>query len=47
MEREIDKFITGERSLSEFEAFRQDLIKNGAQEVEEVYNTAYRSMRGQ
>jgi putative aldouronate transport system substrate-binding protein len=47
MEREIDKFITGERALSEFEAFRQDLIKNGAQEVEEVYNTAYRRMRGQ
>ena len=47
MEREIDKFITGERPLSEFEAFRQELIKLGASEVEEIYNSAYRRMRGQ
>ena len=39
MERDIDKFITGECPLSEFEAFRRELIDAGANEVEDIYNS--------
>ena len=47
MEREIDTFITGEGPLSEFAAFLRELIMLGANEVEEVYHSACRRMRGQ
>ena len=42
---EIDKFITGARPLSEYEAFQQQLIGAGAQELERVFNQAYDRMR--
>ena len=32
--------------LSEFEAFRRELIDAGANEVEDIYNSAYRRLRG-
>ncbi len=45
MEREINKFITGERPMSEYDSFRQELIKAGASGVERVYNEAYARIR--
>lgn len=35
------KFIMGNRPLSEFDQFVEELIKAGAKEIEEVYNNAY------
>ena len=36
------KFITGEKSLEEMDQFIQDLEKNGAKELEEIYTTSYK-----
>ena len=36
----IDRFITGERPMSEWESFRQEIIKAGAPEIERIYNAA-------
>jgi putative aldouronate transport system substrate-binding protein len=36
----IDRFITGERPMGEWESFRQELIKAGAPEIERIYNAA-------
>lgn len=42
---EIDKFITGARSLDEFDAFVQELVAQGAQTIEDVYNKAYQRIQ--
>ncbi len=36
----VDRFITGERPMSEWESFRQELVKAGALEIEAIYNAA-------
>ena len=41
----IDKFITGDRPLSEFENFVQELKDQGAEEMEKIYNDAYNRMK--
>lgn len=41
----IVNFITGERDLAEFEDFKQELIDNGAQRVEEIYAEAYENYK--
>ncbi len=38
---EIDKFITGTRSLDEFGTFVEELKAQGAERIEEMYNQAY------
>lgn len=40
-EQEIDKFITGVRSMDEWDDFVEELKSMGVDEVEEIYNTAY------
>lgn len=42
---EIDKFITGARSLDEYDAFIQELQAQGAQTIEDMYNTAYERIK--
>lgn len=37
---ELDKFIMGLRPISEYDAFRQDLINAGAQRLEQIYQEA-------
>lgn len=41
----IDKFITGTRSLDEFDSFVEELKGQGAEEIESIYNAAYDRMR--
>ena len=41
----IDKFITGDRPVSEFDAFVQELKDQGAEEMETIYNAAYSRMK--
>ncbi len=41
----IDRFITGERPMSEWESFRQELIKAGAPEIERIFNVALARVR--
>lgn len=41
----IDKFITGVRPVSEFDAFVEELKAQGAEELEEIYNAAYARMK--
>ena len=43
--QEIDKFITGQRPLSEWEGFADELAAAGATEIEEIYNRAYDKMK--
>lgn len=43
--QEIDKFITGQRSLDEWDAFADELAAQGATEIEEIYNRAYDQMK--
>lgn len=40
-DQEIDKFITGVRSLDEYDSFIEDLKKLGVEELEKIYNDAY------
>ena len=37
----IDRFITGDRPISEFDAFVEELKAQGAEEMEKIYNDAY------
>lgn len=39
-ESEIDQFIMGNQPMSEFPALQQKLIDAGAEQLEEIYNTA-------
>lgn len=43
--QEIDKFITGERDLSEWDSFAKELEETGATKIEEIYNRAYDKMK--
>ncbi len=43
VESESLKFIMGVRSLDEFDAFVNELIRMGAQDVEAIYNEAYQA----
>lgn len=40
-DQEIDKFITGKRPLSEWPQLVEALKKQGSEELEEIFNTAY------
>lgn len=42
---EVDKFITGARSLDEFPAFVEELKAQGAQTIEDMYNEAYQRIQ--
>lgn len=41
----IDKFITGQRSVDEFEKFVEELKAQGAEELQTIYNQGYRRMK--
>lgn len=45
--QEIDKFITGQRPLSEWDGFADELAAAGATEIEEIYNRAYDKMKAE
>lgn len=40
-ESNIDQFVTGTRSMDEWDSFVQDQISSGADRLEEIYNAAY------
>ena len=44
-EQEIDKFITGMRSMDDWDAFAKELKDMGGSELEEIYNTAYSRLK--
>ncbi len=43
--QEIDKFITGQKSMDEWETFAGELMDMGGAELEEIYNTAYSRLK--
>ncbi|MCR8630030.1 extracellular solute-binding protein [Paenibacillus radicis (ex Xue et al. 2023)] len=45
VEQEMDKFIMGVRPLSEYDNFREELIKKGAKDIEKIYNDAYAKLK--
>ncbi len=45
LDQNIDKFIFGARALSELDQFAKELIDNGADEIEAIYNTAWERMK--
>lgn len=44
-DQEINKFITGQRSMEEWGSFVEELKGMGVAEVEEIYNTAYSRLK--
>lgn len=44
-EQEIDKFITGVRSMEDWDAFAKELRDMGGDELEEIYETAYSRLK--
>lgn len=44
-DQEIDKFITGQRSLDEWDDFVATLEAQGASELAEIYNNAYQALQ--
>lgn len=44
-DQEIDKFITGQRSLDEWDDFVATLETQGASELAEIYNNAYQALQ--
>ena len=44
-DQEINNFITGERPMSEYDDLIADLIAAGSEELEQIYNDAYASLK--
>jgi putative aldouronate transport system substrate-binding protein len=45
VEQEMDKFILGSRPIEDYDKFRAQLVQQGAQEIEAIYNAANKRLQ--